>query len=264
MTKENTSIVVCGKKFDTGARVILWNEPEGMSFYPYNKFGARNASLKELRKEINSFVIHHSVTYFAESTFRVLKTRNLSCNFIIDDNVNEYGCADIYQCLDVKDYGYSQGKHNKYSAGVEISYMPDAWDHPNRYNSYNRKRWGVQDHKIVSDKIHGMDFKKVFAPTEAQVNACIQLIHGYSKAFPDLKLSFPRDDKGNFISTIPPKENMVGLLHHFNITKRKIDAMGFPTDAVEAEVKRLAASVETKPPSKLLRSWIIDKLFGNQ
>ena len=87
-------------------------------------------------------------------------------------------------------------------------------------------------------------------------------MHGYSKAFPDLKLSFPRDDDGKFISTTPSKEKMVGLLHHFNITKRKVDAMGFPTDAVEAEMKRLAeTSVEPTPPTKLIRSWILDKLF---
>ncbi len=259
------NIIVAGQKFDTGTRVILWNEERGMSFYPYGKFGKRDISIQELRKKINSFVIHHSVTYFAESTFRVLKARGLSVNFIIDDDVNDNGCATIYQCLDVKDYGFSQGSHNRRGAGVEISYMPDAWDHPNRYNEYNIKKWGVQNHALIPDKIHGMNFKKVFAPTAAQVKACIKLIHGYSKAFPDLKLSFPRDDEGEFISTTPSKEKMVGLLHHFNITKRKIDAMGFPTDAVEFEVKKLAeTSVEPTPPTELIRSWILDKLFGNK
>ena len=271
MAKENTSIVVCGKKYDTGARVVLWNEEEGLSFYPggswsKGRFSKRDVNIDQLRNLIDGFYVHHSVTYTAHSTFRALVARNLSCNFIIDDDIDDDGCATIYQLLDVKDAGWSQGgEFNRRGAGVEISYYPDAWDHPNRYNEYNRKKWGVPDHKLMPDKIHGMNFSKVFAPTEAQVNACIKLMYGYAKAFPKLKLSFPRDDEGKFIATTPSADKMVGLLHHFNITRRKIDAMGFPTDMVEAEVNRLVdEDDEPEPPSELVRDWILDKLFGNK
>ncbi len=30
---ENTSIIVCGKKFDIGTRVVLWNEKNGLNGY---------------------------------------------------------------------------------------------------------------------------------------------------------------------------------------------------------------------------------------
>lgn len=254
---KNTSIVASGKKFDCGCRVVLWNEEEGLSFYPKRKFGARNLSLKKLRETIDSFYIHHSVTYTAHSMFRGLQAQGLSCNFMIDDDVNEDGCATIYQLLDVKDYGYSQGgKYNHNGAGVELSYYPDAWDHPNRYSEYNRNKWGVEDHKIASDKVNGYKFKKVFAPTDAQIKACIHLISGYKKAFPDLELKFPRDEEGNFLSKTVDESKKYGLLHHFNVTRRKVDALGFPTDYVEKEVNRMHKEELMK------RKTILEKLFG--
>lgn len=242
---DNTCIKVCGKKFDTGTRVILWDEQDGLSFYQSGKFVPRPVPIDTLRQTINSFVIHHSVTFTAHSMYRGLKARGLSVNFMIDDDVNENGCATIFQLLDVKDYGFSQKGHNHLGAGVEISYYPDAWDHPNRYSQENIDKWGVQPHKIVSDKIKGRTFT-VFAPTDAQVKACIHLISGYKKAFPDLELKFPRDENGEFMAFTVHHELRKGLLHHFNIDTQKVDAMGFPTDYVEEEVNRLDQAEKMK------------------
>ncbi len=254
MTKENTSIVVCGKKFDTGVRVVLWNDESGLSFYPGGPFSKggyteRNVNLNELRGLINAFYIHHSVTYTAHSMFRGLKARNLSCNFMIDDDVNEdTGCATIYQLLDVKEAGWTQGGvYNRNGSGVELAYYPDAWAKPNRYSKAKQKKWGVQPHDVVSDTIHGHKFKKVFAPTEQQVKACIHLIYGYSKAFPDLELTFPRDANGKFISTVAPEGQRKGIMHHFNVKRGKVDAMGFPTNFVELEVNKLVEADKVKP-----------------
>lgn len=267
---KNTSIVAAGKLFDAGCRVVLWDEEQGLSFYPggawsKGRYSARELELDELRKKITGFYIHHSVTYFAESTFRVLKARNLSCVFIIDDDINEDGCSTIYQCLDCKDGGWSQGgEHNRLGAGVEISYYPDAWDHPNRYSEAKIKKWGVQPHEIKTDVIHGHTFKKVFAPTDAQIKACTHLIYAYLKAFPDLKQSFPRAEDGSFISTIVPEEERIGLLQHFSIRRDKIDAMGFPTDQVEKDVESLQAeyNIEQLKRSKFMK--LFRKWFGKR
>jgi len=243
----NTSIVAAGKKFDCGCKVVLWNEEGGLSFYAGGSYRPRYLSLQRLRDTITSFYIHHSVTYTAHSTYRALKARNLSCNFIIDDDVNVGGCATIYQCLDIKDYGFSQGSiYNRNGAGVEISYYPDAWDHVDRYSEYNRSKWGVCNHKVVSDDVNGYNLNKVFAPTDAQVKACIHLIYGYKKAFPNLKLKFPRDQDGKFLSKTVNENKKCGLLHHFNVTSRKVDALGFPTDYVEEEVNKMYENEKKK------------------
>ena len=236
----NTNIKVCGKEFDTETKVILWNEEAGLSFYPYGKYEKRNYSLNQLQKEIDSFFIHHSVTYTAHSAYRGMIGRGLSVNFLIDDDINDNGCATIYQALDVVDVGYSQKHHNYKGSGVEICYYPDYWENANRYSQANIDKWGVQPHPIKEDRIRGYRFPKVFGPTDAQVKSCIKLINGYKKAFPDLIMGFPRDEYGHFLATTVEENKRIGLLHHFNVDTNKIDALGFPTDYVETEVKKYA------------------------
>ena len=42
---KNTSIVAAGEKFDVGCRVVLWDEPEGLSFYKTDNLYRRNLDL---------------------------------------------------------------------------------------------------------------------------------------------------------------------------------------------------------------------------
>ena len=232
----NTNIIAGGERFDIGCRVVLWDEPNGLSFYKKSNLVKRDLSLKELQKYIKCFVVHHSVTYRAQHMYAGLNARGLSCNFMIDDDINDDGFATIYQCADIKDYCWTHKPLNSKGPGVEISYMPDAWSNPNRYSLNNLKKYKVESHSVLEDKIHGRNFK-VFAPTEAQIKSCIALLWGFSEFFPDVLSTFPQDADGNVIKTIVPNPN--GFLAHFHITARKIDPMGFPFKRVEEEVKKL-------------------------
>ncbi len=229
----NYSIVVAGQKFDTGARVVLWDEPGGFSFYKSGKYSSRKSDLTKLQTEVDSFILHHSVTYTAKSTYTGLLGRGLSVNFIIDDDSKD-GIATIYQCLDVRDAGWSHSPMNFRGPGVEISYHPAIWDNPNYYSAANIKKHGVQPHPVVEDRIHGQKLK-VNGPAESQVKACVALLHGISQAFPAMRMTFPRDAAGNIIKTVVP--NPSGLLHHYNITKQKIDSAGMPNEELEKQLK---------------------------
>lgn len=260
MVNENTSIVVAGKKFDTGCRVILWDEEAGLSFYPIGKgYTSYNQNLEQLQNRIKALYIHHTVTYRAHSTFGGLLGRKLSSIFLIDDDVNQdTGCATIYQCLDVKEAAYTQGGiHNHDGAGIEICYYPDAWTMPPRYSPYNCDRFGVPEHKVTSDRIHGQPFPKCHGPTDAQVKACQYLACAYLTAFPNIKPEFPRDVNGNLISTVVPLDMRHGLLHHYHVKREKVDAMGFPTDQFESDVK---AMLEDRKPLTGKTFW--DRLRG--
>ena len=82
----NTCIVVCGKKYDIGTRVVLWNEPGGFNAYDTTtyrtqdrktgktiliqgkRYGSRLAlggtpSLAKLQKLVYQFALHHSGLY---------------------------------------------------------------------------------------------------------------------------------------------------------------------------------------------------------
>ena len=200
----NNSIWVGEKSFDIGCRIIKWNEPEGLNLIPYKKYGSRPADYLKLKNSLSQFTTHWSATYTAKDTYVGLIGRNLSVNFIIEDDCNSEGYATIYQCLPIELAGWSQGNGmNTLGAGVEISYQPAAWE-GNKYTDEICKKHNVNKHDIIIAPIHGTKLK-VYLPTEAQMNSLIQLIWGYCELFPKIKTKFPRDSKGNYLNTVLQK-----------------------------------------------------------
>ena len=229
----NTNIIAAGQTADTGCRVILWDESEGFSFYPNKKFIARNLSLSELQKDVKTFVIHHAANWTAKQTYVGLLGRGLSVNFIIDDDCNEDGCATIYQCLDIKDAGYSHKPLNQAGPGVEIAVQPAAWQNPNFYSDENIKKYHVSPHEVQEDVVHGTKLK-CFGPTEAQHKSLTNLLLGFFKLFPNIPKSFPKDDSNNYIkTTIHQPESYTGILNHYNITNEKVDCLGLDIAKIE-------------------------------
>lgn len=238
----NTHIVAAGAKEDIGCRVVLWDEPGGLSFLPRGKFSKHNASnIEQLRKVIKQFTVHYSITYRASHMLNGLNARGLSCNFMIDDDEKD-GFATVYQNLDIVNAGWSQGSFkgksfNGLGPGVELSYMPDAWQHPNRYSLKNQKRWDVPPHDIVTDKVHGVTFTKIFAPTEAQMKSLVALIAGFCRLFPDIPSKFPRDEDGNFIRTqLKDPHSYSGLVNHYHLRRGKVDTIGLDMNRIEKDV----------------------------
>jgi hypothetical protein len=186
-----------------------------------------------MKSEVINFTVHHSVTYTAAQCFDVLHfNRKLSVNFIIDDDAQ----ATIYQTLDIKDVAFSQGPCNETGPGVEICWMPQAWENPSLYADKVRNKYRVQEHPLGRDTVHGQTLK-VFKPTDAQVTACAALLWGFSELFPHVRPEFPKNNEGKIVKTSiknPIKYN--GFMAHFHITKTKIDPLGFPFAEVEKEV----------------------------
>lgn len=235
-----TSIFACDKSVDINVPVIKWDESGGFSFYGSNSFSRRNISFDDLSNRIHQFTSHWSVTYRAKNTFTGLKDRNLSVNFIIDDDCDNNGYATIYQCLDIKDIGWSQGGvYNGFGSGVEISYQPEAWDKPNLYSSDNQNKYHVPNHDIGMGKVHGTQLK-VFLPTKAQTNSLKALIFGYCSLFPKVLSSFPKNNDASYnYNVIPNITEYYGLLNHYNFTKEKIDTAGLDLADIEHNVIKM-------------------------
>ena len=234
----NTSIVASGEKQDIGCRVVLWDEPNiGKSFYlGKKKYHSRQKTLAELQNIIKSIVLHHTVSYTAKDTHVGIIGRGLSVNFIIDDDINNDGCATIYQCLDIKDGGYSQTICNESGPGVEICLRPDFWANPELYSAKNIANYKVTPHKQIEDKVHGANFK-CFGPTEAQHNSIIRLLNGFFKMFPKLPREFPKNDDGTISKTlIKDPTNYKGVMNHYNLDRQKIDCLGLDLEKIESEI----------------------------
>lgn len=227
------------KSFDIGCRVIKWDESDGFNFIPNKKYTKRDVSYEILKNKLTQFTVHWSVTYRSKYMFNGLKARGLSVNFMIDDdNVNGY--ATIHQCLPIMYAGWSQGSSggrsfNSLGPGVEISYMPQKWE-TDMYDAHDQKKWGVPPHDSVRAPIHGTHMT-VHLPTKAQMESLYQLIWGYCELFPEIKAEFPKDDNGNYITTVLSKpHDYVGLVNHYNLRRSKIDAAGLDLAKIEKEV----------------------------
>lgn len=234
----NTSIWATeDKSFNIGCRVIKWDEPEGLSFLNLRQFYTyRNWDYETLKDKLKQFTIHWSVTYRAKHMFSGLKARGYSCNFMIDDD-NVEGYATIYQNLPIQHAGWSQGTGlNALGPGVEISYMPNAWDE-DMYDENDQKKWNVPPHPTTTAIVHGTKLK-VHLPTDAQMNSLYQLIWGYCELFPDIKPEFPKDKYGIPLTTnLGNTHTYTGLVNHYHLKRGKIDAAGIDMALIEKEVK---------------------------
>jgi hypothetical protein len=225
------------KSFDIKCRVIKWDEPNGLNFVPYGNYNRRNISFDDLSKQIKQFTVHWSVTYTAKSMFSGLNARKLSTNFMIDDD-NNNGYATIYQNLPIMSGAWSQGdKFNNLGPGVEIAYMPQAWE-KDMYSLIARTKNGVPAHDTTTVSVHGTKLK-VFLPTKAQMASLIQLIWGFVELFPNVPAKFPRTNQGYFMTTQltnPVQYN--GLVSHYHLRREKIDAAGIDYQLIEDEVAK--------------------------
>jgi hypothetical protein len=234
-----TEIKAAGVGFDIGIPVRLWSDEDGLNAYPLHHYKGRDVSFNELQDQIRQVVWHHSVTYRAKETFDGVAARGLSVNFIIDDDDVE-GVATLYQCLDVKDIGYSQKANNHLGPGVEISYHPEGWSNPNLYSEENRIRHRTQPHPLVEETLHGQIFKG-FAPTEAQMRTVFALAWGLGELFPAVPVHFPRASDGTVSSSLLSKPlDYIGHVCHYHIDGQKIDAFGLNVKRIEEEAARRA------------------------
>jgi len=252
----NTSIVVCGKKYDIGTRVVLWDEPGGLNAYDTSKYtytqtvqdrktgkekkkkvtvsGVRysrrnklkkNLSLKQLQGMVDQFFLHHSGLYRAEDTFHVLhRQRRLSVHFILDDD------GILYQTLDLREKAWHGGKNNPQSVGIEIDSRAHAERFPNAYDEAHQKKHRVGSRKKRIDFV-GNRWILGYEYNDKQYITLMRLGIVLKKTFPLMSgsavgtyMDFPRNSKGRIItSELKKPHKHSGLICHYNNSATKND-----------------------------------------
>jgi len=141
-------IVVCGQRFHTGTKVVLWTDPEGYDAYrPHRRFEPDEAlprdgkeiprygsyrrglpedlaarvredgwRLEDLQQVAHQVVVHYDAAGTSARCFEILQdVRGLSCHFLLDAD------GTIYQTLDLKERAWHAGTANDRSVGIEIA-----------------------------------------------------------------------------------------------------------------------------------------------
>ena len=272
----NTSIVVCGQKFDIGTKVVLWDDPKGLNAYDESKvsvweenrktgkgsnksikgkrYKKSNVNLSKLQKIITQFFLHHSGLYRSKTTFNVLHNeRKLSAHFIMDDD------GTIYQTLDLKEIAWHGGSHNKFSIGIEIDSRARAFKYPKAYNLRKQNKYNVLPHKTRMDRING-EWLGGFEYTDQQYEALISLAIGLKEIFPLMRtpnspyeVDFPRTKVGKIVKKAysAAKEHRGFICHLQASTTGKIDPISF-------DFNRFVEGVELENPDEKSTFLVLD------
>jgi N-acetyl-anhydromuramyl-L-alanine amidase AmpD len=144
--RRGEEIVVCGRLFVCGTRVVLWSDPGGYDAYretPFfadeladrapilgARYGARRGlphppTLADVQRRVDQFVIHYDVCGTARQCFKVLHDhRKLSVHFLLDAD------GTVYQTLDLRERAWHATTANDRAVGVEIAHI-GAYPHAN-------------------------------------------------------------------------------------------------------------------------------------
>tara|TARA_Y100000310_G_scaffold345623_1_gene467417 strand:- start:1723 stop:2655 length:933 start_codon:yes stop_codon:yes gene_type:complete len=197
-------------------KVILWSERGGLKSLPgtyYSHGGSED-------RKPTMFVNHWDVCLSSESCAKVLARRGISIHFCIDND------GTIYQLLDTQHAAWHAGnsKVNRCSIGVEIS------------NAYYTKYqdWyvnhGFGERPVWEDvSLHGKSQKPFLGFYDVQVEAAKSLWRAIHDGM-GIPLECPLDSNGEMLttsSTDVSSSKFNGFVHHFHVTKRKIDCAGF-------------------------------------
>jgi N-acetyl-anhydromuramyl-L-alanine amidase AmpD len=264
----NTSIVVCGQKFDIGTRVVLWDEPGGLNGYDtsanshweedrktgknkkvvvkgvrYSKRSWRykNPNLEQLKKIVTQFFLHHSGLYHSRTTYNVLhKQRRLSVHFILDDD------GTLYQTLDLKEKAWHGGSNNPMSVGIEIDSRASVRRFPDAYDKAHQKKYKVGPRKVKRENVQGM-WVDGFEYSQGQYETLIRLGMALCEIFPAIgeNPDFPRTSSGKLIKSVlkKPKAHK-GFMCHYHTNNHK-------WDPVSLDHQRFLNGIKRKNPQEL-------------
>ncbi|HTL68665.1 MAG TPA: peptidoglycan recognition family protein [Lacunisphaera sp.] len=244
-------IIVAGRRFHTGTRVVTWLEAGGYNGYADpGAFTRRSVAgkngepdLAALRGVVDQFVLHYDACGLSKVCFNVLRQRHLSVHFLLDVD------GTIYQTIDLREKAAHATISNDRSVGIEIAnigaYPPaepkllDEW--------YRRDADGVRlvvparirDPGILTRNFSGRPARPVpvrgriqdrelvqYDLTAEQYAALARLTAALCRVFPQLACDYPHDAAGRLLTGKLPDAELAryrGVLGHYHIQENKID-----------------------------------------
>ena len=193
--------------------VVLWTEKNGLKCEP----GSYKPQITG-KRDISFFVNHWDVCLSSASCAKVLKRRDLSVHWCIDND------GVIYQLIDANHIAYHAGskKWNSKSVGVEIS---------NAY--YTKYDWWYEKHgfgkrpRVHDARVHGRTLEEHLGFYPVQISALAALLKGVSQM--GVPLEVPLDSNGELVTAVDKRckeGKFKGIINHYNLTNRKIDCAG--------------------------------------
>ena len=248
--RNDDQIVVAGRRYHTGTRVVTWEDPAGYNAYAAERPpGPRkglpaDADLAALRRTVDQFVLHYDGCGLSKICFATLRGRSLSVHFLLDLD------GTVYQTLDLRDRALHATTSNDRSIGIEIAnlgaYAPgntnllDQWYRRDAHHrAYLQVPKAAGDPRLLTpnftarpdrpELIRGTLQGRPLVQydfTPEQYAALSRLTAELCRIFPGIKCDFPRDRQGRLVTRKLPDEALAkyhGLLGHWHIQENKED-----------------------------------------
>ena len=230
--KSNNQLVHNSQFYDIKwDKVVLWDEPGGLDC---NK-GTYSSYAGKPDRRPNFFVTHWDAALSAASCARIGKKRGLSVHFCIDND------GTIYQLLDTQHAAWQAGSRlwNHNSIGVEIS---NAW-YPKYQDWYVKNGFGERP-LVEPLRCHGAKLKTSLGFYEVQLDALAALYEAVHRQL-GIPLETPLDsDSRSVMGVYKPatKAKFDGFIHHYQLTRNKIDCAGLDLSEICKKAETLKNS----------------------
>lgn len=172
-------------------------------------------------------VTHWDAALSAHSCFKILKKREISSHFVIDND------GTIYQMMDTNDIAWHAKGVNNISIGIDFSNAYYA-----KYQKWYIKK-GFGRRPILDDSYtHGRKHPPHLGYYPKQLESYQELLRALCTHY-DIPTACPRDSKGRYIAGYhvdSAKGLFKGVVCHFNLSKRKIDCAGLKLGEIIKEL----------------------------
>jgi len=230
------AIVVCGRPYPIGTRVVRWDEPAGFNAYVETRFSDPQYTLPSnpamgcdtpqrhgpraclmtaepgagltpddelpiLRRYVDLIVIHYDAAGTSRRCFETLhNVRGLSAHFLIDLD------GTVYQTLDVRERARHAGLVNDRSVGIELANL-GAYDRLEVLRNVYDEVYAGGDSAPTEPRASIPPFATVsgfiqgrylhqIEFTDTQYASLARLIVALTLALPAIQPDFPRNDSG--------------------------------------------------------------------
>jgi len=262
-------IIVAGKRFATGTRVVTWLERSGYNGYIVSsppRAGLANPpgrnEFAALQQRVDQFVLHYDGNGLSRLCFNILQERKLSVHFLLDVD------GTIYQTLDLAERASHATIANDRSIGIEIANL-GAYPEKGKERAvldtwYRRDQKGNTVMRVPPDvRVTGIrtpDFVarpvrpklvrgtlqgKVLVQydyTAEQYAALAKLTATLTRVFPKITADYPHSRDGRLIPQALSQaryDSFRGVLGHFHVQENKVDpGPAFQWKKLFAAVKR--------------------------
>jgi len=175
-------------------------------------------------------VTHWDAALSAQSCHRILKKRDISSHFVIDND------GTIYQMVDTQNIGWHAGirKVNNVSIGIDFSnayYL--------KYQSYYRKRGFGNRPVLKNSQVHGRTLKPHTGYYPVQIEAYKALLKCLNAHY-GIELKCPLEIGGGMLCGVSDEAaqgQFKGVVSHYHLTTRKIDCAGLEIDEIIKQIK---------------------------